>query len=214
MHWKITALLGLALASISHYTSAQDQQDNWYQVEIIVFGQSLAIQDTQESWPMDIALAYPPGTIALIDPNAPDVELEPEPQAFLTVPDPSTLVQTQEMEDGTQAQEPLQTTIGAQSLPAVITNNEQQENPDNEIVNETPEGVIDDSEQVAPQPKFEEAFVLLPPDSLELNDTARRIRRGARTRLLTHIGWRQDLTTDESAKSIIISGGEAFGDHH
>jgi len=54
---------------------------------------------------------------------------------------------------------------------------------------------------------------LLPDTDLALNDQARRIQRSNRYRLLFHGGWRQGMVEYGEEPSIIISVGEASGDH-
>ncbi|BFM06990.1 CsiV family protein [Halioxenophilus aromaticivorans] len=66
----VKSLVGLAIASMAQASLAQSDADSgeqtpWYQIELIVFSQTLNEVDAQESWPSDIVLAYPLGTTTL-----------------------------------------------------------------------------------------------------------------------------------------------------
>nr|WP_269783433.1 CsiV family protein [Marinibactrum halimedae] len=58
------------------------------------------------------------------------------------------------------------------------------------------------------------AYALLSPDVFTLTNTAAHIRRNNRYRLLAHNAWRQPLTNKSQAASIVVTGGDAFGNHH
>lgn len=60
----------------------------------------------------------------------------------------------------------------------------------------------------------DEAYVLLPDDQLGLNAELRRLRQGRQYRVLFHGGWRQPFVENRREPSILIFGGEEFGDHH
>ncbi|WP_339068352.1 CsiV family protein [Teredinibacter turnerae] len=55
------------------YAQTEDQQESWYQVEILVFKRNQS-NATQEVWPKNIALAYPPNVQYLRDPNSDPVQ--------------------------------------------------------------------------------------------------------------------------------------------
>lgn len=57
------------------------------------------------------------------------------------------------------------------------------------------------------------AFQLLPTRDGELRDSVRRISRQADFRTLFHGVWRQPLEGRDSAKTIVINGGDRFGNH-
>jgi len=72
--YKIPALLACCLACFASSTFAQKNKEvlPWYQVEVILFTQTLTDVDAQEVWPSDIVLAYPLGTLNLREPPAED----------------------------------------------------------------------------------------------------------------------------------------------
>lgn len=79
---KNSALLKLitlfSAAALSFNSEAQETnttQDNWYQVELIIFKQNANVNaNDKETWPKNLALAYPPNVQHLIDPTMADQE--------------------------------------------------------------------------------------------------------------------------------------------
>lgn len=56
-------------------------------------------------------------------------------------------------------------------------------------------------------------FYVLPTSELQLKAQADRLTRDGRYRLLTHLAWRQPLSTPNKPTTVFIDGGEAFGKH-
>ncbi len=82
-----TSILAAAIASTVIQTSYA-QQENWYQVELIVFSQTLDASDIQEDWPKNLVLAYPPGSVHLTEPGADDQEGNQTPPEHALDADP------------------------------------------------------------------------------------------------------------------------------
>lgn len=61
----VVALVIGQLAALPAYAQNGSQAQPWYQVELIIFSQTLSDHDAQEYWPSDIVLAYPLGTTRL-----------------------------------------------------------------------------------------------------------------------------------------------------
>ncbi|WP_317928715.1 CsiV family protein [Halioxenophilus sp. WMMB6] len=170
--WQRTlATIAMVLSSSSLF--AQDQT-NWYQVEIVVFSQTLRAADAQEAWPTDIALAYPPGTVTLFDPSAPPPASE------------ETLA-----EGGSALSSMTTPASGDQSL--------ENDNPVGDA-NLAPEG---------PTP-----FSLVDDDSLALNNIASKLTRNSNYRVLRHVAWIQPALASKEAKSVVLTGGDLFDNHH
>jgi hypothetical protein len=207
--------LGLKLLTLSALASdslAQAIDDNWYQVEVIVFSQSMGLQDTQETWPVDIALAYPPGTVLLRDPNAIVID-DPEPaDEFLTVPPPGAELNTLPLEDNNQellAPDALNGNSNSQ-----FSGSAEVQGP--ALGEGTEAGASSADAQTAElqqAPELEQPFMLLPADELELTAAAKRIAHAGRTRVLTHIAWRQALPDRNQTKEVVITGSDQFADH-
>jgi len=82
MNRKTTIAISLCLAALvtggaplpvfsQEEKPAQENYDNWYQVELIVFKRAITESAyDKESWPKNLALAYPPNVRHLIDPEA------------------------------------------------------------------------------------------------------------------------------------------------
>lgn len=58
------------------------------------------------------------------------------------------------------------------------------------------------------------AYKALATDALELQREARAINRKNGYKVLFHEGWQQPVLGAEEAPSIVITGGEKYGDHH
>lgn len=60
----------------------------------------------------------------------------------------------------------------------------------------------------------ERALALLPAEELTLRSDVQRLNRNNQYRVLFHGGWRQAFAENRQEPSILITGGEAFGDHY
>jgi hypothetical protein len=58
-----------------------------------------------------------------------------------------------------------------------------------------------------------EAFYRLPANERQLNAQAQKLERNSRFQVLFHNAWRQVITNEKAAKSILIQGGQTFGQH-
>lgn len=58
-----------------------------------------------------------------------------------------------------------------------------------------------------------EAFYRLPESERQLNSQAQKLERNSRFQVLFHNAWRQVITNEKAAKSILIQGGQTFGQH-
>lgn len=58
-----------------------------------------------------------------------------------------------------------------------------------------------------------EAFYRLPESERQLNAQAQKLERNSRFQVLFHNAWRQAITNEKAAKSILIQGGQTFGQH-
>lgn len=56
-------------------------------------------------------------------------------------------------------------------------------------------------------------FYRLPSSERKLNAQAQKLERNSRFQVLFHEAWRQVITNEKSAKSILIQGGQTFGQH-
>nr|WP_324258752.1 CsiV family protein [Cellvibrio fontiphilus] len=71
---------------------------------------------------------------------------------------------------------------------------------------------ISDTETNAPD-LTKEAFYRLPVSERQLNAQAQKLERNPRFQVLFHNAWRQIITHEKMAKSILIQGGQQFGQH-
>ncbi|WP_390619000.1 CsiV family protein [Maricurvus nonylphenolicus] len=58
-----------------------------------------------------------------------------------------------------------------------------------------------------------EPYYLLPEEQRELNNNARALARDKRYRVLFHESWRQPVVDIDNAPSLLIHGGEIYGEH-
>jgi len=110
----LTVVLGCLLSSNLCAQSAESQiaEENWYQVELLIFKRVSTSEDTQrqELWPRNITLSYPPRVQFLTDPNKPVDTKIPE------VPD-------DDVNRDTLAIQALENTSGQNSTPMINTTN-------------------------------------------------------------------------------------------
>jgi hypothetical protein len=57
------------------------------------------------------------------------------------------------------------------------------------------------------------AFYRLPANERQLNAQAQKLERNSRFQVLFHNAWRQVITHEKAAKSILIQSGQTFGQH-
>lgn len=69
------------------------------------------------------------------------------------------------------------------------------------------------NEAVAPIGRTEEPFTLLEEDKMELRQIAARIARQKDFRTLFHKAWRQPASGREESESVLVRGGDRYGDH-
>lgn len=67
-----------------------------------------------------------------------------------------------------------------------------------------------DAEQTLAQLLSQQAYVKLPAEMRNLNETVAALTRNQRQRLLFHEAWRQSLTEPEQAPAIVVTGGDLF----
>lgn len=195
----LSAIVISLLALVSYAVAAEESDPDtsrWYQVEVLIFAHKNE-QSSSELWRDDIALAYPLNWVVLKDPDVlvPLVEEQSETA--------NTEIEQFEIENPA-AEKPHS------ALAADISAGPSQLASD---VADTPF----DSEaetMVAPPVDLErEPFYLLPPEQRDLEAQASAIRRSYPYRLLFHAGWRQPVVDADEAASILISGGNRFGEH-
>lgn len=58
-----------------------------------------------------------------------------------------------------------------------------------------------------------DAFYRLPANERQLNPQAQKLERNSRFQVLFHNAWRQIISNEKTAKSILIQGGQTFGQH-
>jgi hypothetical protein len=64
------------------------------------------------------------------------------------------------------------------------------------------------------QQEQEQPFILLDPSEHQLTKTAKKLSRKPNFKILFHESWRQALTERKLAASILIRGGEQYGQHY
>lgn len=135
--------------TIDKESEATEQQGygnegRWFQIEILIFTQSDQ-QNQQETWPTNIALAYPPNWKQLesFDPET-QMEQHPDPALFLAT----------------------------------------------------------------------EPYYSLPSEERLLNNNLRDLENSPRNRVLYHQAWRQQVWGIDEAPSLLIQGGQQYGNHY
>ncbi|MFL0809081.1 MAG: peptidoglycan binding protein CsiV [Agarilytica sp.] len=190
----ISALTYAQAATLDSEEIFNEHFKDWYQIEIIIFERIEQSSQDQELWPLDLSIDYSPPFAFLIDP---DKELEEDendnPSKTEEVP-----TSTQEENPGENNSELLQTLKRSDS---------------DDPLNKKYRDAIAKAELDRLTPK-EQPLVLLDEEIQSLQEEARIIGRNPYMRLLAHRVWRQALTSGNDAPSIIITGGDAFGEHY
>ena len=82
----------------------------------------------------------------------------------------------------------------------------------NQLSEETVDAAVDQGAQNTAD-LTKEGFYQLPSSEQSLASQAQKISRDSRYQLLFHQAWRQEIGSLKHAKSIIINGGDTFGEH-
>ncbi len=174
-------------------TSDEEPEQRWYQVELLIFEQKSDPDAIRETWPENIALAYPLNwtllqTMDEYEQQQLQLQQDLEAEHETLFGDPQATTDNDEASAGEQAAQSNEQT------PDVATA-EEQENT-GETVSEIP-------------------FILLDDSHKSLLDTAKRLQR-KRQRVLFHSSWRQPFIQNdpEIPASIVIRGGQRYDDHH
>ncbi len=175
-----------------------DHFNNWYQVELIVFERIERTSEDSEIWPKNITLTYPPRLEYLIPAEEPEItgteEAENAETTDLPVDSNSSLMSKAEAKDNRDLLETLQSTDPQDPL------------------NMKYRSAIEEAEKVRMTPK-EQPYIILGETLQDLNDDARRLGRDRSMRVLFHQSWRQPMTKEGDAPSIVMTGGDTFGEH-
>lgn len=179
----------------------EQEERNWYRVEIIVFSYGSALAQESEKWPLLPPLAYParlqrlskdsletdgetPWKLITIEDSIPraDLELDRKTSSMQRDPDEAPLQQAASAVAGAPAE------VTARQLPLIPAATEV---PDHYLV-------------LRP-------FTLLDDSALELN--SRRLQRNQGRRILFHAGWYQPLRSREDTEPLLIEGSRRKGDY-
>ncbi len=177
--------------------------DNWYQVELIVFERIEKASEDSEMWPKNIALTYPPRLEYLIEEKVEETDTT-----------------------GTENTASTDNSIDLNNSLALKGNGAAPETTDNRDLLETLQSAdpqdplnmkyrsaIEKSEKARMTPK-EQPYIILDETLQDLNDDARRLARDRSMRVLFHQSWRQPMTKEDDAPSIVMTGGDVFGEHY
>lgn len=171
---------------------------NWYQVEFIVFERIEQTSEDSEMWPKNIALTYPPRLEYLITEEEPEVTGTEEPENTETtdrsVDSNRFQASKNEAKDNRDLLETLQSTDPQDPLNMKYLS------------------AIEEAEKVRMTPK-EQPYIILDETLHDLNDDARRLGRDRSMRVLFHHSWRQPMIKEDDAPSIVMTGGDIFGEH-
>lgn len=171
---------------------------NWYQVELIVFERIEQTSEDSEMWPKNIALTYPPRLEYLITEEEPEVTGTEEPEntetTDLAVDSNRSQASKDEAKDNRDLLETLQSSDPQDPLNMKYLS------------------AIEESEKVRMTPK-EQPYIILDETLHDLNNDARRLGRDRSMRVLFHHSWRQPMTKEDDAPSIVMTGGDIFGEH-
>ncbi len=203
--FHIPFALGLIALSLfpPHKAFAQSAQEvfenyfkNWYQVELIIFERIEQTGQDPELWPKNLTLDYPNNLIFLVDEshteNTDASENNPDNDTAETS---DSAHPNQQKDDNSQLLETLKRTDLADPL------------------NKKYLELVEQSELDRITPK-EKPYTMLDEEISQLNHEAHILGRDRSMRILLHKTWRQPMTNQKQASSILISGGDVFDDHY
>ena len=189
---------------LSGFATAQEQTPNWYQVEIIVFTQTLTATDTQESWSKDIALAYPPGSTALKTQQQLEAQQLQESELLQSV--------EQNLENGQITQKNTHTLNPEENL---SNPNEASNSVNSETVSaSSQQNPLYEDEDNIERVNTPEPFIILDEEEQSLSAIKSSLSRHNNYRVLTHKAWRQPAYEHDTEKAVILTGGDLFDDHY
>lgn len=217
-----SALILLSLcAALPVATATHANEDRWYQIEVILFGQPESESD--EKWRQDITLRYPEHWKTLKDPEKAIQQLEELSQKNAVesnqwVPFADILPDEPSSEPVIEVPLTGEMPYSADPDPAAA-----EEQPDFSVDQFEVDLEPDSTEEPDAYPRLTASglidlatlpYYLLPESERQLNQQARSIRLSANYRLLSHFAWRQPFKEGQTAPAILIATGEQFGDHH
>lgn len=204
-------------------------EQEWYQVEVIIFTRESGITENSEQWRDRVAPSYPENLQVLRQYQAPtvlqkEVEVEPphqpnNPFIDLFEPDPEPEQQPIRADTiPTPEEEPpsfSQFDIGNE---AVDTSQTDSAPPETAELTEPEQEAIEPINLEDLPKRLEEAtdlahepFILLPDSYFRLSNLDRRIDRSLDMRLLSHVAWRQPVISGGPIRPVLIQTGKQYG---
>jgi|GEM_PF-366604 len=186
----------------------EQEQEQWYQVELIVFSRTENTEPGGETWPEEPALKYPEHVVELKPAGSSEVALE-DWLADIDKPLPSSgkLFEPEALA-GTSAAIVTNEVIEPDTRPEqVVADSGSDQQPD--TVLELPPATDPLFIQLPQQP-----FTLLEDDQLQLTAMAKRIAQQHDLQPLFHGAWRQPIAARDVAESILIRGGTQYDEHY
>lgn len=165
---------------------------NWYQVELIIFERIEPSSEDPEIWPKNLSLTYPPQLTFLNDP------------AQEVLSDEHT---EEDNENATTSEEEKLDENSHQDLLETLKRSDL-----NDPLNKKYLDAVEKSELERMTPK-EQPFTILEETLSQLGHEAKLLGRDRNMRLLAHKTWRQPMKDQDEALSIVLTGGEEFGEH-
>lgn len=183
---------------------ASAAENPWYQIEMIVFAHHDDNAAQEEHWPDDVNLVYPDNLKTLFEltrlPQRVDnnftttLEVDtPDLLSILEAPEENTLAQ----QGGDLAAKDTDPTTASVETP----------------IAEKPLAVTDNPLVNAEEPPPPLAFQKLDAGNEELVAAMGHLRRIDRYRPLFHATWQQPLQDRQRSPSILVNGGETYGEH-
>lgn len=179
-------LTALLLGLMPMVTPAQEPDQRWYRVELLIFSHEGSSAEAAEQWEVQPPLAYPPSYRFLRDPEREAANLARWPGAESEVDERGVQTITVPQQTGDEPEDPR---LAAEDIPVLGAVAE-------------PNAVIEDLAEEAPARPS--PFVKRPVAELEFRGKAAFMQRSGRYLTLFHESWIQPVSDRESAIPLVI----------
>ncbi len=191
--------LGLTLLSVSTLAQTEEEVFNeyfkdWYQVELIIFERIEIGSDDPELWPKNLSLTYPP-----------QLEFLHELQ---TEDDADDNIEVDPRSENTETPEQALAAGNNQDLLETLKRSDMDDPLNKKYLDSVEKAEL---ERMTPT---EQPYTILEASLSALSHEAKLLGRDRNMRLLAHKTWRQPMTGKDNAPSLVMTGGDAFGEHY
>ncbi len=220
------ALVATALCGSIPLAYAQDDEHNWFQIEVILFANVAEQWRESEHWRDKFELIYPDNLVILkpyreyefeeFDTDFDSLrrkmpgELEPIDSDFSALRREYISPEQREQLEQLELELELERELEQQEAATFTRFDQVFADPLSNAVTPVAEQPAKLDRLEKPMDLDRDPFILLPKKHLNMRQSARRIDRASDLRLLAHFAWRQPLDEKNGAVPVLVQAGDQF----